>query len=254
MKHPMIKIKQDCWDKLQRWVKKVGTTEASGMGRVHFEDGNLVIAHVYMLPAKNSAVETEFDGEAMGKKYHETINDHGHFNFWWHFHPASMSVGPSGTDDETIEQLGKTGWMLGGIFNGKEEANFRIYQGGDSFFPPIVIDDIDWQVVRDIPQSCIEAWDEEFKENFKEPTPLSYAGSNWGHDSWDEKTWGHHQHIYGYKKKPDNKATIIHESEISDMWNECETWWKKFCKEKKRAPDTASELDAYFMETQAGGK
>lgn len=60
------------------------------------------------------------DAASIAKAMYETRDDEGMFNFWWHSH-VNMGVFWSGTDMDTIRQIGSQGFVVATVFNKKNE-------------------------------------------------------------------------------------------------------------------------------------
>ena len=74
-----------------------------------------------------------------------------------------MSCFWSGTDTETIRQLGDKGWCLATVFNKKEDSRSAYYQKGDDFIPEIFMDDMDTGTAVNNDGRSI-GWEEEYNK------------------------------------------------------------------------------------------
>lgn len=92
----------------------------------------------------------------------------GDILFWWHSH-GDMKAFFSGTDNDTIEQIGSQGACLATVFNRKGDTHTGFYVKTDDLYPDVYTDDIDL-VVGDgpYPEEFYKELDKEFKAKFKE--------------------------------------------------------------------------------------
>ena len=185
---PKVIIGNEVYNKVMHWVNK-STVEVSGLGKVVLEDGNYVVKSAYLLKQENTSATTDIDAEAVAKLLYETREEEGHLNWWWHSH-VNMGVFWSGTDQTTIKDFGDQGMCVATVFNKKEETKSAFYQGGTSFYPPVFLDDLDFEIHYPITDSDVEAWDKEFDEKCKTKTwPIStYTGGMSGKTSKTEGT------------------------------------------------------------------
>lgn len=163
---------QEVFDKIMFWVDK-SPVEVSGFGRVVIKDGNFTVVSAYLLDQENSGASTDIAPEAMAKLMYESREDEGHLNFWWHSH-VNMAVYWSGTDTETIKQIGEQGWCLSTVFNKKDESRSAYYQKGDDFMPEIFMDDLESSTMY-ITDNKQAEWEEEYTKKCK---AKKYLGAN----------------------------------------------------------------------------
>ena len=92
-----------------------------------------------------------------------------------------MGVFWSGTDMDTIKQLGANGWILATVFNQKEEKRSAFLTKAESPLMKaheIFVDDIPTDVVSFYPQTYFDEWNKEFEEKVKEKKWLPGAAKN----------------------------------------------------------------------------
>lgn len=170
-----IFIDPKIYSKIMFWVQKA-TGEVSGLGKVQFIEDKIVVTDAILIEQENGASSTELDADAVTKAMYEMRDIPGHLNFWWHSH-VDMAVFWSGTDHQTIQQLGGAGWVLATVFNKREQMRSAIYQKGNGFFPPVFLDDIPTKVHSTISQADQEQWEKEFDEKCK---PIIFKYKNYG--------------------------------------------------------------------------
>lgn len=105
--------------KVTQWVH-AADFEVSGLGIVEIIDDIPVVTEVFLLEQEVSKGDTELNAEAVAKLEYEVRNMKGELRWWWHSH-NTMGVFWSGTDKDTIKQLGKEDWYYHTVFNKKGE-------------------------------------------------------------------------------------------------------------------------------------
>ena len=158
-----IKILPEVYDKIMYWVDKC-PKEISGLGKVTFDENGMTVVSAYLLNQENTSASTDIDAEDVGRLEYETKDYEGHLNFWWHSH-VNMDVFWSGTDTDTIEEFGKNGWCLAGVFNKKKETRFAYFQNATKFLPKIFSDDLGVEIERPVTES--PDWDKEYDDKVK---------------------------------------------------------------------------------------
>lgn len=127
-----IEISELAYQKVQYWVKKCNK-EVSGFGVTSFRkegaDTVFTVHDAYLLEQEVGAAHTDIDAKALGKLMHKVLTHDTYgkanagryrLNWWWHSH-VNMEVFWSGTDRQTILDIGKNGLCLASVFNKKEE-------------------------------------------------------------------------------------------------------------------------------------
>ena len=165
---PTVHILPEVYEKIMFWVDEC-PKEISGMGKVVVKDGAYWVTEAYLLEQEVSASTTDIDAESLGKLMAETIREEGHLNFWWHSH-VNMGAFWSGTDTDTIEEIGANGFCLATVFNKKRDYRTAFYQGGDDFLPSIFVDQIETLITPLADESQHEAWRKEMKDKVREKT------------------------------------------------------------------------------------
>lgn len=171
LRGPMAKVNLtidwDVYNKIMYWVRKA-PGEISGLGKVLVqEDGTFRVISACLVEQENGSASTELDGAAVAKVMYEMREQPGHLNFWWHSH-VNMSVFWSGTDIDTIREVGSNGWLLATVFNKKNEMKSAFYSKADGVLPEIFIDDITTATPRYLRQEDIDRWEAEYAAKTKE--------------------------------------------------------------------------------------
>lgn len=218
------------YNKIMHWCKKAAPQEISGLGNVTYdkEAGVMRVTDVWLLEQENGAATTDINDEAVGKlmyKHHQLAREgeiEGDLKLWWHSH-VNMGVFWSGTDMDTIKQLGDGGWFLNSVFNLKEEIKTCVSMTDpmklfiDDIPTYIAAEEIDEDLVKDvlkgmdfnisnikeicanltpkIDEVLTDEWDTEFDDNVTVKTYTSY--SNW--PSYRSSYHGNSKGIYNGK-------------------------------------------------------
>ena len=185
---PQFRINIDnlIYQKVMHWVNKA-TGEVSGLGKLTIDKdtGLIEIKSAILLKQENTGTSTDIDGAAIAKAMYETRNDEGHLNWWWHSH-VDFGVFWSGTDMDTIRDIGNQGFVVATVFNKKQEMLSAMYRKGDDFFPETFIDGIDTQIIEYIDKDKIDEWDKDFETKCKNRTYASYQ--NEYNKTWNSET------------------------------------------------------------------
>lgn len=210
-----VHIDEVVYQKIMHWVNKAGNYEVSGLGNVVYDKETkcLRVTEAWLLEQENTGSTTDIEDNAVGKLMfeHHKSGIEGDLRFWWHSH-AGMSVFWSGTDKDTIKELGEGGWFLSTVFNNKAEMKSCVYMTDPM---EIFADDLTTLVMSNIPNDDVKEalgaiglrpvpgklnelrwmleqdveymepdWDAEYddKVSKKVHTPTPYTGSNYnGH-------------------------------------------------------------------------
>lgn len=171
--HVKVQIDDKVFRKVMHWVNK-SDFEVSGLGKVEYDKENKVlhVVDAILLPQKNTSVSTEIDAEAIGKVMYQLRASP---RWWWHSH-VNMGVFWSGTDLDTIKQLGNGGWFLSTVFNKRQEMKSAFCQSA-----PITmfVDDIETEVVEEIDDELIKQWNEEYEKNVENHRQV-FVGHDYG--------------------------------------------------------------------------
>lgn len=150
--------------KIMHWVQKAGKNEISGLGKVIKEGNKLKVIDAILLPQKNGAAHTDIEANDVGKAEFLLKDTPGELRLWWHSH-VTMECFWSGTDTDTIEKLGKYGWILATVFNQHWKNRSAVFIGGDN---EMFIDEIPFRHQFSLTDEMTAPWDKEFDENVKE--------------------------------------------------------------------------------------
>lgn len=184
-----IVIPDEVYQKIMHWVNKANF-EVSGFGTVLFdpEAKTFTIEDAFLVKQEGSAAATDINANDLGKAMYmaHKLGLKGTINFWWHSH-VKMSVFWSGTDMDTIKDLGKNGYIIATVFNQMEENR-------SAFAAPInvpfigprveVIDNFETEIIRYLDSDKIKAWDASFDElvtrkTYTSPVHTPYLGKQW---------------------------------------------------------------------------
>jgi len=183
-----IEIDDMVFQKVMHWVNK-SSFEVSGLGKVIIDKERNVfrIIDAVLIEQENSSSDTEMKAEAITKAMFQMKDTPGSLNWWWHSH-CDMSVFWSGTDTDTIKELGTNGWFVSSVFNKRQEIKSAYVQN-----TPIRLfaDDIPTTITRHIAQETIDEWDAQYENNVENVKSVvgNYYRSwpNWNEDDKDAK-------------------------------------------------------------------
>lgn len=194
MSKPSLIINADVHRKVMHWVNK-SKFEVSGLGTVVKEkSGILRVTSAMLLPQKNTSTHTEIDADAVCKALYDLRDAEGELKWWWHSH-VQMGVFWSGTDNDTIKELGKEGWIVATVFNQKNEVRSAAYAASSLICPwndnpmDLFYDDLPFSVdTQEHPDTA--KWDAEYKDRVENATAfptLPLAGTSTGATLWDTR-------------------------------------------------------------------
>ncbi len=163
--------------KIMHWVEKAKNKEVSGFGKVICTNGCALVTEVYLLEQENTGASTDIDAKSLAKLMFETKDVPGHLNYWWHSH-SDMAAFFSGTDTDTIQQLGSQGWIIASVFNRKGESKHAVLLTHPF---QIYLDTLTLQPWYGVDKTLREEWDKEFTAKVKE---WSYKATGY----WNEHT------------------------------------------------------------------
>ena len=182
IEQPKILIAKEVYDKVLYWVNK-SPVEISGLGKCVFKDGNYIVTSAHLLEQENGPASTDIDAEAASKLQYETREEEGHLNWWWHSH-VNMNVFWSGTDTATIKEFGGNGMVVATVFNKRDQSRSAFYQGGDSFYPEVFMDDLKTGIYYPATAQDTAAWDAEYDKKCKQAKPLWQNGNTIQENTW----------------------------------------------------------------------
>lgn len=183
-----IRIMRDAYTKLFYFVDKCDV-EIGFMGKVIFNPGQMSydILSVHVPSQEVTGATTDLDAQAVAQLDSETIGDKGHLNAWLHSH-VNMGVFWSGTDKDTIYELGMQGLCVAVVVNKKREMRGAVYWTGhenkEDFYPGFpkegFLDELQIEVVDSV--AGASKWDEEYTAKVRKkvcaPTGGNYTGKN----------------------------------------------------------------------------
>lgn len=150
-------------EKIMYFVNK-SNDEVSGLGITKLIDGKIVVKDIILCKQSNGMASTEMTSESIQKAMFKLKDEDGDLNFWWHSH-VNMGVFWSGTDNQTIAQIGANGMCVASVFNKKGEIKSAVACINPF---PLFIDDVKTTVLKpEINKETIDSWDKEYAENVK---------------------------------------------------------------------------------------
>lgn len=185
-------------EKIMHWVDKCDF-EVSGMGKVSYipDSKEFFVHDVYLMKQEGGAAHTEIDAQAMANLMGKLFKQPGNLSFWWHSH-VNMAAFMSGTDKDTIRELGGNGWCVAAVFNKKWEYQTAIgYKYSTDFGETMTMyqEGLDMDIrTPSIAEDMRKSWDAEYTENVKEKKYVSAYQGEFGMTSefgWQQKSMEH---------------------------------------------------------------
>jgi len=207
-----IRIMRQAYTKLFYFVDKCDV-EIGFMGKVVFNPAKMSydILSVHVPEQEVTGSTTDLDAQAVAKLDCDTIGEKGHLNAWLHSH-VNMGVFWSGTDKDTIKEIGEQGLCVAVVVNKKREIRGAIYWKGnsekqDDFFPcfPVegFVDEVPVEVVDVV--NDMQEWNKELEAKVKKKV----YESNYPHGRYNNQT-GKWEYNYTGKHNPSTTtATVI---------------------------------------------
>lgn len=155
-----VSIDDAVFQKINHWVQKA-PGEVSGLGKVIRQGNSLRIIDACLVKQQNAAAETELDPASVAKAMYEMRNTPGALNFWWHSH-VNMGVFWSGTDIDTIREIGRHGFVVSTVFNKKREMLSSLYVKETEFVPEVFVNNLPTVVQSYIDAATVASWDSEY--------------------------------------------------------------------------------------------
>lgn len=186
-----VVIDDEVYQKINHWVQKA-PGEVSGLGKVSVDkDGTFRVVEAILVEQENGSASTELNSTAVSKAMYELRDAPGHMNFWWHSH-VNMAVFWSGTDIDTIREIGRNGWVLSIVFNKRRERLSALYFQETEVLPEIFLNEVSTSVSRYLDSESVASWNRDYEEKCKEkkwinPSNWQGYGDGWNKDSkYDE--------------------------------------------------------------------
>lgn len=199
-------MEKEAHDKIMHWVRKCNY-EVSGFGKCFYdrESKTVRVISAHLLKQVGGPTVTDIDPTSLSKLNFQLRNNEGELRFWWHSH-VNMNAFWSGTDMDTIKQLGGNGWCAAAVFNKKNEYRAAVCGVTVNAFGDKEVDVKDDLVLRVIqpeyPEEIVRAWDLEFTDNVTEKT---YEYTKWNDKAWDKG------------KKPRSKVIDLTNADLEDL-------------------------------------
>ena len=194
---PIVHIPREVHNKIMHWVRKGGSHECSGMGKIVIKDGHPHIVDAWMVKQKNHSAESEMDGDDLARLLFQKKDIPGIMSFWWHSH-AGMSTFWSTTDRDQIAKLANNGMCVATVFNNRGESRSCVAANAPFLFH---VDDVKLEIVEDeINLEKIKSWDFEYTDKVQvgaliNPLQTSFGDKRWD-DNWDDDYY--RGHSWGY--------------------------------------------------------
>ena len=163
------------------WVNK-SKFEVSGLGTIKVqEDGSMLVTQAILLKQQNTHTHTEITAEAVCKAMFDMAKEDGELRWWWHSH-VQMGVFWSGTDMDTIKELGKQGWIAATVFNQKNELRSAVYAHDALVLPWVekpkyVFYDECETSVKVIDDARTVEWEKEYEDKVTNATSFTHSRS-----------------------------------------------------------------------------
>ncbi len=138
------------YQKIMHWVNKA-QGEVSGLGKVIIDKGDYRVVDAILVEQQNTGASTELEPASVAKAMYEMRETPGHLNFWWHSH-VNMAVFWSGTDIDTIREIGQHGFVVATVFNKKNETRSALYVKAGEIIPEIFLDNLKTEMSTGIPK------------------------------------------------------------------------------------------------------
>lgn len=156
-----VSIDDAVYQKINYWVQKA-PGEVSGLGKVVIDkSGVFRVVDACLVKQENTGSSTEMEAQAVAKAMFEMRESPGHLNFWWHSH-ADFGVFWSGTDIDTIRQIGSHGFVLATVFNKKREMLSAIYLKPSELIPEVFLDTVPTQIQAYLDPQAVTEWEREY--------------------------------------------------------------------------------------------
>lgn len=165
-----ISIPFKIYEQIDFFVQK-SDIECSGLGKVLITPEGYKVTEITLLKQENTATHTEIDAQAVTKAMYDLRNSEGGIYFWWHSH-VNMGVFWSGTDRDTIEEIGQNGLCVAVVFNKKKEMRGAVWLKGSELSPDLYFDDVPTTIIHDgATEETKGLWAKEFEDKCKRFIP-----------------------------------------------------------------------------------
>jgi len=157
-----LEIDDDVFKKIMYWIDK-SEFEVSGLGKIEFDEktNTARVIDAILLPQKNTSTTTDIDGAAVGKAMFLLKDTPGELKWWWHSH-VNMDTFWSGTDRNTIMELGSGGWFLATVFN-KSRKMLSAYCQAKPL--RLLISGVETSILETVDEDLSKEWDNEYDKN-----------------------------------------------------------------------------------------
>lgn len=183
MNKPRVYIDRKVYNKIMHFVDK-SDVEVSGMGKVVKGKGYFRVIDAVILPQSNGPTTTDITPEGMAKAEFLLKDQKGELNFWWHSH-VNMGVFWSGTDTDTIQEIGRHGYLLATVFNKKREMRSAVHFENpftdEALGTSVFLDELETYIYDGITDKDTALWNAEYDKNII-PKP-AYQPRDW-RENW----------------------------------------------------------------------
>lgn len=216
-----ITLDYDVYQKVMYWIDKAQHREISGFGNVVQKDNHLRIISACLMPQKNTGTSSDIEPEDMAKAMYENRKIDGVMRWWWHSHVQMLAFW-SGTDNQTIAQLGANGWFVCTVFNQKRERR-TCFVSKDGTARGIFLDNLPLEVLHYPDPTKTAEMDAEYGANVKTivyEQPI-YSDVMWQNsDFWDGSRFQHERDddVPLYLRNPTQPKTVSPKTKAIRGW------------------------------------
>lgn len=178
---PRVTIDWLAYAKIMHWVLAAKENEVSGFGKVVRDGGALHVVDAFLLQQRNTPGSTVLDPVDTARAMYQRRDEPGDFNFWWHSH-NTMPAFWSGTDYDTIQDLGSNGWLLATVFNARAETKTALFTTQPV---PFILENLELKLgALALPAEIKADLDTSYREKVTEVTYQSPAKQHYGNQHW----------------------------------------------------------------------
>lgn len=199
-------------NKIMYWMQKAAPKECSGFGSIEYnaETQCFKIFDAVVLDDGKSGSYTEIDGDQLGKVMSK-LKHNNSVRWWWHSH-VNMGAFWSGTDKDTIIELGQKGWQVATVFNLRRELRTAFLTTVDVMGNKhdLFVDEIPTTIEHEIPKELMDQWTAEFQdvvEKNKAKAP-AWSKSLHYHYSNNDNEYGEYIPKYSKIKQEDMRSAF----------------------------------------------
>lgn len=184
---PNVYYTKEAWDVIW-YLVEVCKKEVGWLGLVdELSNGDYLITEIFIPKQEVTSVTTEMEPEALAALTMQLLDegkDPGKLRYWGHSH-VNMSVRPSLTDEEQIDEyLESADWFIRGIYNKDGDSKVDIYDSRTNLIHLCVDNMLNLPPIDDKLKASIDA---SLETNVVEPKPKY----NYGYGGmYDQRSFG----------------------------------------------------------------